>query len=95
MPMSEKPARQFNKTAKNTPRGTKSQLAPPPNTIAQKVSVINKKIKSFFFGAKALNTDQDSRPEVEVQADYNIPTLAKQEKAAEDTHFKKTPKKTS
>ena len=39
----------------------------------QKVSVINKKIRSFFFGPKALNSDLDARPEIEVSQDYQMP----------------------
>jgi hypothetical protein len=43
----------------------------------QKVSVLNKKIKSFFFGASAMNDDNDAMPEKEVKADFKTPnTLA-------------------
>ena len=40
------------------------------NSIVQKMSFINKKIKSIFFGAVAMNEDQDDKPEIEVEADY-------------------------
>lgn len=43
----------------------------------QKVAFVNKKIKSIFFGANAMN--EDYRPEVEVEADYQIPQIKQEE----------------
>jgi len=36
----------------------------------EKVTSINKKIRSFFFGPKALNADIDAKPEIEMSQDY-------------------------
>jgi hypothetical protein len=57
--MSDYPVvRTLVKTSKMTPRNpAKSQKAIPKSSIVQKISYVNKKIKSFFFGAKELNED--------------------------------------
>lgn len=57
--MSDYPVvRTLVKTNKMTPRNpAKSQKAIPKSSIVQKISYVNKKIKSFFFGAKELNED--------------------------------------
>jgi hypothetical protein len=41
----------------------------------KKVAFVNKKIKSIFFPANTIN--EDERQEVEVEADYQIPQIKK------------------
>lgn len=43
----------------------------------QKVAFVNKKIKSIFF--KPHGTNDYERPEVEVEADYQIPQIKQDE----------------
>ena len=56
----------------------------------QKVSFVNKKIKSIFFGAAAMNEEQDEKPEIEVEADYQIPTIKQAEVKQEEIKLSKT-----
>jgi hypothetical protein len=57
------------KTSRQSPIN-KSMLPKPKNSIMEKVTSINKKIRSFFFGPKALNADIDAKPEIEMSQDY-------------------------
>jgi hypothetical protein len=55
----------------------RSEVQLPKNTIAKKLSQINKKIKSFFFGESQQN-EEEVKPEIEVKADYRIPKTIQQ-----------------
>lgn len=73
--LADRPKSQFNypnKTTRQSPLN-KSVAPKPKNSIMEKVKSINKKIRSFFFGPKALNADIDAKPEIEMSQDYQIP----------------------
>jgi len=69
--VSEAPAGFNNYSRQRSPRdNAQSQMVLPKNSVMRQVTSLGKKIKSFFFGPKEMNTNPTDRNEKTVDNAY-------------------------